>query len=48
VQQLERKVHALESKRSGSQRSTSVVADACSRDADGAYGSAYWGYLLDN
>jgi hypothetical protein len=48
VRQLERKVIALDSNRSGSQRKAGIVADACSRDAEGAYGSAYWGYLLDN
>jgi len=48
VRQLERKVNALDSNRSESQPSTGVVAGACSRDAEGAYGSAYWGYMLDN
>ena len=48
VRQLEKKVNSLDSNRSGSQRNVSVVEDACSRDAEGAYGSAYWGYLLDN
>ena len=48
VRQLESKVNALDSKRSGRRHSASVLADSCSRDEEGAYGSAYWGYLLDN
>ena len=48
VRQLERKVIDLDSNRSVNQRCSSVGADACSRDAEGAEGSAYWGYLLDN
>jgi len=48
VRQLERKVIALEGNRSSSGLRASVGADACSRDAEGAYGGAYWGYLLDN
>jgi hypothetical protein len=48
VRQLERKVLALDSNRTGNQSRASVVEEACSRDEEGAYGSAYWGYLLDN
>lgn len=44
VRQLEGKFIALEGDHSGDELSTS----SRSREAEGAYGSAYWGYLLDN
>ncbi len=48
VRQLESKVNALEGGRNDGERGGSGFAGFRDCDAVGAYGSAYYGYMLDN